>query len=273
MAPLQAPGFAALHRADAPLLLPNAWDHASALALAAQGFPAIGTTSLGVAAAAGLRDGSAATRDASLALALALSDGPFLLSVDAEDGFSDDPAEVAEVARELAAVGVVGINLEDGRADGTLAPAELHAAKIAAVKAAVPGLFVNARTDTHWLGDGNGGPNGGGNEGRDGGGLETVRRLDLYQQAGADGVFVPGLSAPGRIAALVKAVDVPLNILYSPSGPTVPALADLGVRRVSLGSFLYRRALGAALEAAALIRAGLPVEGPAPTYGDVQALA
>ncbi|MDQ0773647.1 2-methylisocitrate lyase-like PEP mutase family enzyme [Streptomyces aurantiacus] len=274
MAPHEASAFAALHRADAPLLLPNAWDHASAVALAAQGFPAIGTTSLGVAAVAGLRDGSAATRDASLSLALALSDGPFLLSVDAEGGFSDDPAEVAGVARELAAVGVVGINLEDGRADGTLAPAELHAAKIAAVKAAVPGLFVNARTDTHWLGDGNGGRGGGRDEGGNGGGggLETVRRLDLYQQAGADGVFVPGLSAPGRIAALVKAVDVPLNILYSPSGPTVATLADLGVRRVSLGSLLYRRALGAALEAAALIRAGLPVEGPAPTYGDVQAL-
>ncbi|MFS8197456.1 isocitrate lyase/PEP mutase family protein [Streptomyces sp. CWNU-52B] len=259
--------FAALHHADAPLLLPNAWDHASATALAARGFTAIGTTSLGVAAAAGLPDGSAATRDGSLALALALGNGPFLLSVDAEDGFSDDPAEVAGAARELAAVGVVGINLEDGRADGTLAPAELHAAKIAAVKAAVPGLFVNARTDTHWHGRGDGAA------GIEGGGRETVRRLDLYQQAGADGVFVPGLSDPGRIRALVAAVDVPLNILYSPTGPTVPALADLGVRRVSLGSLLYRRALGAALEAADLIRAGLPVDGSAPTYGEVQALA
>ncbi|MEV7140919.1 isocitrate lyase/PEP mutase family protein [Streptomyces tauricus] len=262
--------FAALHHPDAgaPLLLPNAWDHASAAALAARGFAAIGTTSLGVAAAAGLCDGSAATRDASLALALALGQGPFLLSVDAEGGFSDDPAEVAEVARELAAVGAVGINLEDGRPDGTLAPVELHAAKISAVKDAVPGLFVNARTDTHWLGDGSGD----GHSGRHG--RETIRRLDAYQLAGADGVFVPGLGEPARIAALVKALDVPLNILYSPTGPTVPELAELGVRRISLGSLLYRRALGAALETAALIRAGLPVEGvaPTPTYGEVQAL-
>ncbi|PSM42819.1 isocitrate lyase/phosphoenolpyruvate mutase family protein [Streptomyces dioscori] len=272
--------FAALHHPDAgtPLLLPNAWDHASAAALAAQGFAAIGTTSLGVAAAAGLRDGSAATRDASLALALALGQGPFLLSVDAEGGFSDDPAEVAEIARELAAVGAVGINLEDGRADGTLVPAELHAEKITAVKAAVPGLFVNARTDTHWLGDG-GGDGGGDGDGSGSGfglglglGRETVRRLDAYQLAGADGVFVPGLSDPARIAWLVKALDVPLNILYSPKGPPLPALAELGVRRVSLGSLLYRRALGAAVETAALIRAGLPVEGPAPTYDEVQAL-
>ncbi len=266
--------FAALHHPDAgaPLLLPNAWDHASAAALAAQGFAAIGTTSLGVAAAAGLRDGSAATRDESLALALSLGQGSFLLSVDAEGGFSDDPAEVAQVARELAAVGAVGINLEDGRADGTLTPVELHAAKISAVKDAVPGLFINARTDTHWLGDGNGDGNGYGG-GRDGG-RETIRRLDAYQLAGADGVFVPGLGDPARIAALVKALDVPLNILYSPTGPTVPELAELGVRRISLGSLLYRRALGAALETAALVRAGLPVEGvaPTPTYGEVQAL-
>ncbi|MFE7070172.1 isocitrate lyase/phosphoenolpyruvate mutase family protein [Streptomyces sp. NPDC057620] len=262
--------FAALHHPDAgaPLLLPNAWDHASAAALAGQGFAAIGTTSLGVAAAAGLPDGSAATRDATLTLALALGQGPFLLSVDAEGGFSDDPAEVAGTARELAAVGAVGINLEDGRPDGTLAPAELHAAKIGAVKAAVPGLFVNARTDTHWLDDGDGDGDGRGFAL----GRETIRRLDAYQLAGADGVFVPGLSDPARIAGLVEAIDVPLNILYSPQGPPLPALAELGVRRVSLGSLLYRRALGAALETAALIRAGLPVEGSAPTYDEVQAL-
>ncbi|MCZ4509334.1 isocitrate lyase/phosphoenolpyruvate mutase family protein [Streptomyces sp. ActVer] len=251
--------FAALHHTGTPLLLPNAWDHASAAALAAQGFSAVGTTSLGVAAAAGLPDGAAATRDATLNLALALGSGPFFLSVDAEGGFSDAPDEVAGVARELAAVGAAGINLEDGRPDGTLAPVELHAAKIAAVKSAVPGLFVNARTDTHWLGDG-------GDMG------DTSRRLDAYQQAGADGVFVPGLSEPSRITALLKTLDVPLNILYSPTGPTVPALADLGVRRISLGSLLYRRALGAAVETAALIRAGRSVEGPAPTYGEVQAL-
>ncbi|MDQ1035461.1 2-methylisocitrate lyase-like PEP mutase family enzyme [Streptomyces sp. V3I8] len=273
MSPHPSTSFAALHRADgAPLLLPNAWDHASATALAAQGFAAVGTTSLGVAAAAGLPDGHAATRNASLTLARLLGGGPFLLSVDAENGFSDDPEEVAEAARELAAAGAAGINLEDGRPDGTLAPAELHAAKITAVKEAVPDLFVNARTDTHWLRDGEGDGNGDG--GGDGGGRarETIRRLDAYRQAGADGVFVPGLSDPPCITALLKTLDVPLNILYTLAGPTVPALADLGVSRISLGSLLYRRALGAALETAALIRAGEPVEGATPTYDDVQAL-
>jgi 2-methylisocitrate lyase-like PEP mutase family enzyme len=245
--------FAELHRAGNPLLLPTAWDHASARMIAARGFPAIGTTSLGVAAAAGLPDGAAATRDETLRLALALGGEPFLLSVDAEGGFSDDPDDVGEFARELAVVGVAGINLEDG-----LGSAERHAEKIAAVKAAAPGLFVNARTDTYWSGDGE----------------DTRRRLERYRQAGADGLFVPGLTDPAEIAALVRDFDgIPLNVLYAPDGPAVAHLADLGVRRISLGSLLYRRALGAAVDALAEIRAGRRPGGSVPSYGEVRALS
>jgi 2-methylisocitrate lyase-like PEP mutase family enzyme len=127
------------------------------------------------------------------------------------------------------------------------------------VKAAVPGLFVNARTDTYWLGDGDE--------------SDTYRRLGAYQQAGADGVFVPGLADATRITALLKTLDVPLNILYSPSGPTVTQLGDLGGRRVSLGSLLYRRALGAVLETAADIRAGRAPSGSVPAYHQVEALS
>ncbi|MCW8377359.1 isocitrate lyase/PEP mutase family protein [Streptomyces justiciae] len=257
--------FAALHHGDTPLLLPNAWDHASAAVLAAQGFPAVGTTSLGVAAAAGLPDGAAATRDETLRLALTLGTEPFLLSVDAESGFSDNPDEVAEFARELAAVGAVGINLEDG-----LGPVQVHAAKIAAVKAAAPDLFVNARTDTYWLGEGEG--EGDGHGDGVGVGVDTLHRLDAYQQAGADGVFVPGLTDPAAIGALVERLDVPLNILYSPTGPTFPELAALGVRRVSLGSLPYRRALGAMLETVTAVAEGRSPQGATLSYEEVVAL-
>ncbi|MEV6795196.1 isocitrate lyase/phosphoenolpyruvate mutase family protein [Streptomyces sp. NPDC051320] len=250
--------FTNLHHTETPLLLPNAWDHASAAALAAQGFPAIGTTSLGVAAAAGLPDGRAATRDETLLLAQRLGQRPFLLSVDAEGGFSDDPAEVAELARRLAAAGAVGVNLEDGRGDGTLTPTDLHAAKIAAVKTAVPDLFVNARTDTHWLKTRR---------------SETAPRLAAYREAGADGAFVPGLFEPAEITALVELLGaIPLNVLYSPSGPTLTQLAALGVRRVSLGSLLFRVALDAAVSAAADVRAGRPVGAGVTTYDAVQGL-
>ncbi|MEV8549146.1 isocitrate lyase/phosphoenolpyruvate mutase family protein [Streptomyces glaucescens] len=248
--PTAPTAFAGLHRSGPPLLLPTAWDHASARLFAAQGFTAIGTTSLGVAAAAGLPDGTASTRDETLRLALTLGAEPFLLSVDAEGGFSDDPHEVGEFARELAAVGAVGINLEDG-----LGPPARHAEKIAAVRSAAPGLFVNARTDTYWLGDGEG----------------TVRRLAAYVEAGADGVFVPGLTDPATIAALAADLDgVPLNILYAPHGPTVAHLTDLGVRRISLGSLPYRRALGAAVEAVVGIRAGRAPQGALPSYDEVR---
>ncbi|MFJ9181169.1 isocitrate lyase/phosphoenolpyruvate mutase family protein, partial [Streptomyces sp. NPDC102360] len=252
--------FARLHRKDVPLLLPNAWDCASAAALADAGFEAVGTTSLGVAAAAGLPDGAGVTADATLALARRLGRTPLLFTVDMEGGFSDDPDEVAAFARQLSAAGAAGINLEDGRADGSLTPAHQHAAKITAVKAAVPELFVNARTDTYWLGRNP--------DHQD----DTEGRLRAYQDAGADGLFVPGLVETGRIRGLVSRFALPLNILYSPTGPTLDELAALGVRRVSLGSLLYRRALGEAVATARAVREGRRPTGDTLSYGDVQAL-
>lgn len=250
--------FAALHHRDTPLLLPNAWDHASAVALARAGFPAVATTSLGVAASAGVRDGAGQTRRATLELVGKLGGHEeFLLSVDAEDGYSDDPEQVAAFAAQLVAAGVAGVNLEDGRADGTLTDPGLHAAKIAAVKASVPELFVNARTDTYWLG-----------VQQD----QTLRRLGRYHAAGADGVFVPGVAQAAQITEIVEAIDAPFNALYRPGGRSVPELAELGVRRISLGSLLYRTALGAALDALDAIRQGETAGLDAPAYGEVQAL-
>ncbi len=103
--------FADLHRGPSPLLLPNAWDAASAAAFAAAGFPAVGTTSLGVAAAAGLLDGSGAAREKTVALALELCGHGWFVSADIEGGFSDQPAAVASLCVELAEGGVAGVNI------------------------------------------------------------------------------------------------------------------------------------------------------------------
>ncbi|MGR6319312.1 isocitrate lyase/phosphoenolpyruvate mutase family protein [Micromonospora soli] len=252
--------FHALHRPGRPLLLPNAWDHASAAALAARGHPAIGTTSLGVAAAGGKPDAAGATRGENLDLARRLRDLPVLLTVDVEGGFSDDPAAVADYVAELAALGVVGVNLEDGRPDGSLTPPELAAAKIAAVKAAVPGLFVNARTDAWWLGVPEPLP-------------EALDRARAYRAAGADGFFVPG-APDDLVERLAAEAGRPLNVLHRPGGPTLAVLGRLGVARVSTGSLLFRAALGAALHAADAVRADRDAALPAaPGYGWVQSLS
>ncbi|MFG3417408.1 isocitrate lyase/phosphoenolpyruvate mutase family protein [Micromonospora sp. NPDC048063] len=252
--------FHALHHADRPLLLPNAWDHASAAAFAARGHPAVGTTSLGVAAAAGLPDAAAATRAENLRLARALRGLPVLLSVDMEAGCADDPAAVADLAAELAALGVVGINIEDGRADGTLDPPALTAAKVAAVKAAAPALFVNARTDTWWLGVPDPLP-------------ATLARARAYADAGADGIFVPAAPDADTIGALVAGIDLPLNVLYRPGGPTLDELRAIGVARVSTGSLLFRAALGAALDVLDAVRSGAAPDREPPSYAEVQRLS
>lgn len=251
--------FRRLHHGDLPLLLPNAWDHASAALMAARGFTAVGTTSLGVASAAGLPDGAGATRERTLALARSLARLPVHVSVDIEGGFSDDPEKVAALGAELAAAGVVGVNIEDGRADGTLAPVERQCAAITALKERAPGLFVNARTDTYWI------------AGADT--AATASRLLAYGDAGADGVFVPGRVAEETIAGLVREVGLPLNILYAPGGPTYRRLAELGVARVSCGSLLFRAALHTAVELAhSIAHPDEPTAG-VPSYGETQALA
>ncbi len=240
--------FAALHRPGDPLLLPNAWDHASGAAFAQAGFPALGTTSLGVAAALGRPDGANETKEATYELTQRLVGLGVHVTVDAENGYSSDPAEVADYAQRLAVLGVAGINLEDQLADG-------HEAIVAAVKRRTPTLFVNARVDTFWLADG---------DVRD-----TLERAARYVAAGADGIFVPGVADEATIATLAERIDAPLNVLAS---HPLPRLAALGVARVSTGSALFRVALGAAADAAAALRAGgtLP---PAPGYGDVNALS
>ena len=252
------PDFRDLHRPGAPLLLPNAWDVSSALALAGAGFTAIGTTSLGVAAAHGLPDGQEQGKAPTIDLVRTLHCRLAVpLTVDAEDGFGGSPAEVADLAATLHAHGAAGINLEDGRPHGALARPGDQAALIAAVKARSPGLFVNARTDTHWT--------------KTGGRAEALSRARAYLEAGADGIFVPAVAADDDIRALV-ALGSPLNVLLLP-GMTVAHLAGLGVARISTGSLLFRVALAAAVSAARDVAAGAPAPTAALTYAEANALS
>jgi 2-methylisocitrate lyase-like PEP mutase family enzyme len=252
--------FRAMHRPGDPFVLPNAWDFTSAAALADAGFRAVGTTSLGVAAAAGLPDAEGRTRAETYALTRRIGGLPCLVTVDIEGGFSDHPEDVARLAYDLASVGAVGVNIEDGRSDGTLAPVEHQRDLIRAIKRRVPHLFVNARTDTHWLR-----PN-------DPDLHETVERVRAYRDAGADGVFVPGIVDPVAIRAVVGATDAPLNVLFMPGRHSITRLADLGVARISTGSLLFRAALNATVATARALASGDEVSGALPSYADVTAL-
>lgn len=231
--------FRELHHADAPLLLPNAWDVGSALAFEAAGFPAIGTTSFGLSAAAGLPDGVGSTRAATAALAELLCRLPVHITTDIEDGYSDDPAEVADCVAELAALGVVGVNLEDSR-DGRLVDPAVLAAKVAAIKRYSPDVFVNARVDNFWFDE-----------------EATVQAVLLralaYVDVGADGIFVPGVTDPVDIRSITAGIGVPVNVLAHAS-LTVAELGALGVRRVSSGSLPYRAAVDAAVNVAVALR-------------------
>ncbi len=248
--------FADLHHGPLPLLLPNAWDVASALAFAAAGYRAIGTTSQGVAATHGVPDATHGTAAASMELARSLVRLPAVITVDCEDGHADDPGQVAAYVAELAALGVVGVNLEDSADSRLVDPAAL-AAKVAAVKDAAPAVFVNARVDTYWFHQ---------EDSVEG----TLARATAYVDAGADGIFVPGLTDADTIRAITGGVSAPVNVLPVP-GLSLSDLADLGVRRVSTGSLPYRASLAAAVAAAEAVRDGSPLPASIP-YPEVQQL-
>jgi 2-methylisocitrate lyase-like PEP mutase family enzyme len=234
--------FHDLHRRSTPLLLPNAWDVASAIAFAEAGFPAIGTTSFGVAASAGTPDGGRSTREGTRRLVRALAALPVFVTADIEDGYSDDPAEAAEYVAQL---GAAGINIEDSSAERLVDPVTL-AAKVAAIKAAAPGVFVNARVDNYWLE-------------QDARADAALARALVYVEAGADGVFLPGATDPEDLIRFAREIPVPVNVLAHPT-LTVDELGERGIRRISTGSLPYRAAIDAAVRAAIAVRDG----GPAP---------
>ncbi|MCV2369142.1 isocitrate lyase/PEP mutase family protein [Roseateles oligotrophus] len=215
-------------------LLPNAWDCASARIFAAEGFPAIGTTSAGIAYARGFRDAELIGRDAMLReVGTIAACVKVPVNADIEAGYGAAPAEVAQTVRATIAAGAVGVNLEDrvhGEVTARLFASDEQVARIAAARAAASQaglpLWINARTDTFLLGLGVDA------EDRF---AQTVARANAYFAAGADMVFVPGLADLDAIRRLCAALQGPVNLMAMPGAPSAPELFAAGARRVSLG--------------------------------------
>ncbi|MEV3938055.1 isocitrate lyase/phosphoenolpyruvate mutase family protein [Glycomyces sp. NPDC049804] len=235
--------FRSLHTTPA-LRLPNCWDAASAAVIAAAGAPAIATTSAGVAWSLGRPDGDAIDRDAALeAIARVVRAVDVPVTADIESGFGATPKEVAATLAAVAEAGAVGVNIEDTTAEapGSLRDLADQVERLGAAReGAGPDLFINARIDVYLAGIGEE------SERFD----ATVARAKAYADAGADGIFVPGVTDPAVIAALVAAIRLPLNILAGPGAPAPSELDRLGVARISLGSRVAMAAYEVARKAA-----------------------
>ena len=223
------------------LILPNAWDVASARIFEEAGFPAIATTSAGIAFSLGHPDGQRIPREEMMARIGRIARAVHVpVTADVESGYGSSPEDAAKTTRELIRAGVVGMNLEDGSSnpDQPLIDLQLAVEKIKAARQAAMQMraqvVVNARTDVYLLPGGN----------PDADYSEALRRLLAFRNAGADCVFAPGLKDAETIERLVKAVECPLNILAVPGTPSTPELEKLGVARVSLGSGPMRATLG-----------------------------
>ncbi|MFL5576369.1 MAG: oxaloacetate decarboxylase [Gemmatimonadaceae bacterium] len=250
----KAERFAALHARPGAFVIPNPWDAGSARILAGLGFEALTTTSAGLAFALGKKDGAGVvTREETLANARAIADATDLpVAADLENGFGDAPEAAAETIRLAGeAAGLVGGSIEDATGDPRRPIYDFqHAVErvAAAVEAAraLPFPFVLVGRAENFL---HGRPD-----------LDdTIRRLQAFEAAGADALYAPGLTRPEDIRTVCAAVRKPVNVLMGLAGApgttfSVAGLAELGVRRISLGSALSRAALGAFVRAAREIR-------------------
>lgn len=256
--------FRQLHR-ERLLVLPNAWDAGSARLIESVGAKAIATTSAGVAWSHGYADGDllpVRLLAATIAEIARVIDVP--ITADVEGGYSNDPAAVGEAVASMIDAGAVGINIEDGTGDPDLLCAKVEQAKRAGVRLGVD-LFVNSRADVylrnltpadHRLD-------------------ETVARAERYRAAGADGIFVPGVTDASEIRAIASAVRLPLNVLARPGLPAAAELEALGVRRLSTGSWIAAATFGrTASLASEFLRAGAsePLTEGAMPYAEINAL-
>lgn len=258
----RAQAFHQLHAGPEPLMLPNAWDVASARIIENAGASAVATSSAAMAWSLGYPDGEQIPLDELLAACRRIAEAVSVpLSVDIERGYGVDAEDTGGLVGALMQLGVVGINIEDGKdpATGQLAASRLLEQRIACIRAVAEhrgvALFINARTDTYLSKELSG-------EARF---AETLRRALAYVEAGADGIFVPGLADAGEIKRLAGLLPVPLNVYVGyPGAPDAATLKSLGVRRISLGCGTMQ----AVLAHLARIAHEALVEGRFDTMGD-----
>lgn len=240
--------FRALHERNCAFIIPNPWDVGSAQILAHLGFAALATTSMGYAFSLGRQDNTL-NRSETLAYASAIASATSLpVSADLENGFGDDPEVAAETIRFAADAGLVGGSIEDatGCPDDPIYEMQHAVDRVRAAATAARALpfpfTLTARAENYLHGR----PDLG----------DTVKRLQAFQEAGADVLYAPGLATKNDILTVVRSVDRPVNVVMGLQGQQLSQteLSAIGVRRISVGSALYRTALGAFLRAAREMR-------------------
>jgi 2-methylisocitrate lyase-like PEP mutase family enzyme len=236
--------FRALHHRDGAFIIPNPFDAGTARLLTHLGFEALATTSAGYAFSLGQRDKTVGREQMMIHVKAIVDATPLPVSADLENGFGDDPETVAETIRLAAAAGLAGCSIEDSTS-GADDPIYEHAHAVERMRAAaevahaLPFPFtLTGRAENYLVGR----PDL----------ADTIRRLQAYQEAGADVLYAPGLRTRDDVAAVVRSVDRPVNVVMPLQGVqlTVADLSSLGVKRISIGSALSRAALGAFLRAA-----------------------
>ena len=220
--------FQSLHKQDDILFLPNVWDVLSAVIIEQAGYKAIGTTSYGLANAKGFNDGEKISFDMLVEVAEQIIRAVSLpVSVDIEAGFASDADTIAKNVLKIADIGGVGINIEDSYKDRKgLRSITEQAVIIKTVREKLDrngykNFFINTRLDTYLQGQGVG---------------ETIERANSYIENGANGIFVPGLSASEDIKKIVRVINTPLNVMSLPNLTSVADLSQLGVKRLSMGN-------------------------------------
>lgn len=225
--------FQNLHRQDTTLIIGNVWDVPSAKVAKKLNFQAIGTSSSAIASLLGYNDGEEMEfSELEYVVKRIASNVDLPLSVDLESGYGENPKQIADNIKRLANLGVVGINIEDSKVEGDriLLDAEDFSEKLKQTKKYLEkdnvDVFLNVRTDTFIL-------------------LkekvvkETILRIKLYQEAGANGIFTPCIEKVSDIQEVVNCTELPINVMCMPNLPNFDSLAQIGVKRISMGNFLF----------------------------------